>query len=61
MDWVVLNCPATAILGRYHTEEEAAAAAARLGRCSFPYHLSEQERRALDTEQAQPTQEGAQR
>ncbi|MGP7815518.1 MULTISPECIES: hypothetical protein [Glutamicibacter] len=48
--YAVLNCPATQILGFYGTEEEATAAAAEFGQCSFAYKLSPQEITALEAQ-----------
>lgn len=48
--YAVLNCPGTQILGFYGTEEEATAAAAEFGQCSFAYKLSPQEITALEAQ-----------
>ena len=45
--WAVLNCSVTQILDLCASEQEAQAVAAHHGNCSFPYHLSEEETRAL--------------
>lgn len=47
---IVLNFPATQILGFYGTEEEANAAATAFGQCSFAYKLSPQEITALEVQ-----------
>ncbi len=47
--WSVLNCAVTQVLGRYATRDEARAAAADFGRCSFEYELTPQEVAGLES------------